>query len=82
MLYVGTYKQQDPLLPNAATQGIYIYTLNPATRRKNNLSVTQATLAWLLVIPLLSVVRRNKPRIAQITRIFYLLISEICVICG
>jgi hypothetical protein len=34
------------------------------------------------VVPLLSVVGGNKPRIAQITRILCLLISEIRVICG
>jgi 6-phosphogluconolactonase len=31
MLYVGTYKQQYPTLPNAALTGIYTYTLDPVT---------------------------------------------------
>ncbi len=30
-LYVGTYKSQDPSLPNAANKGIYTYTLDLAT---------------------------------------------------
>ena len=31
MLYVGTYKQQDPSSPSAAKRGIYTYILDPAT---------------------------------------------------
>jgi len=31
MLYVGTYKQQDPSVPKDATKGIYTYTLDPVT---------------------------------------------------
>ena len=31
MLYVGTYKQRDPSLAQAANQGIYTYTLDPAS---------------------------------------------------
>jgi 6-phosphogluconolactonase len=31
MLYVGTYEHQDPVLTNAANQGIYTYTLDPVS---------------------------------------------------
>jgi len=31
MLYVGTYKQQDPSSPSIANKGIYTYTLDPAS---------------------------------------------------
>jgi len=33
MLYVGTYKQQDPSLPNAVNKGIFSYTLEPSSGR-------------------------------------------------